>query len=59
MVLQTVNAVTTARESAKTLSMLKKIGSTTFVVNVHFNEQSKETIEDKILRLIEREAANA
>jgi len=33
----------------------KRIGSTTYVVSVHFSKTSKETIEDKILRLIERE----
>ena len=37
----------------------KRIGSTTYVVSVHFNESSKETLNDKILRLIEREVRNA
>jgi hypothetical protein len=34
----------------------KRIGSTTFVVSVHYSRTSKETFEDKILRLIQSEA---
>ena len=34
----------------------KRIGNTTFRVNVHFNDTSRETINDKILRLIKNEA---
>ena len=33
----------------------KRIGSTTYVVAVHFSRTSKETMQDKVLRLIERE----
>jgi len=36
---------------------LKRIGSTNFVVSVHFSQTSKATLGDKILRLIEKEAA--
>jgi hypothetical protein len=32
-----------------------RIGSTEFLISVRFSETSKETIEDKILRLIESE----
>ncbi|MFV0518756.1 MAG: transposon-encoded TnpW family protein [Lachnospirales bacterium] len=32
--------------------MYKKIGVTTYVVNVHFSEKSTETINDKIERMI-------
>lgn len=35
----------------------KRIGSTTFVVNVHFSQSSKESMTDKLMRLIEREVA--
>ena len=45
-----------AQENAVPVSLLKRIGSTTFVVSVHFSQTSKDTLEDKILRLIEREA---
>ena len=33
----------------------KRIGSTTYKVSVHFSRTSKETMNDKILRLIKRE----
>ncbi len=31
------------------------IGKTTYVVRVHFNEKAKETLEDKIKRLLKNE----
>lgn len=34
----------------------RRIGSTTYLVTVHFSGKGKETFEDKILRLIEKEA---
>jgi hypothetical protein len=40
---------------AEQLMLRKRIGSTTFLVNVHFSATSKETLEAKIHRLIERE----
>jgi len=33
----------------------KRIGSTEYIVNVRFSESAKETVEDKITRLIENE----
>ena len=33
----------------------RKIGNTTFVVSVSFNETTKESIDDKILRLVASE----
>jgi len=56
------------REGAKTMQTVyndgsenaavfkKRIGSTTYVVSVHFSRTSRETVEDKILRLIKSEA---
>lgn len=32
--------------------LTKKIGSTTYKVNVHFSEHAAETMEEKILRVI-------
>ncbi len=34
----------------------KKIGQTTYLVRVHFKEDSKETLEDKIKRMLREEA---
>lgn len=33
----------------------RRIGSTTYTVNVHFSNTSKDTIDDKIVRLVRRE----
>ena len=45
----------TSHMGSEPVKLLKRIGSTTFEVVVHFSERSEETVEDKILRLIERE----
>ncbi len=42
-------------EHAAPLTLRKRIGSTTFLVNVRFSSTSTETLEDKIHRLIQRE----
>ena len=36
----------------------KRIGSTNYRVSVHFSDTSRETMSDKILRLIRNESAN-
>ena len=36
----------------------KKIGSTTYKVNVHFSKTSKENMNDKIMRLIKNDIKN-
>lgn len=33
----------------------RKIGKTTYIVRVHFSETSRETMEDKIKRLLQEE----
>ena len=45
-----------ANKGAAAAGFKKRIGSTTFVVSVHYSRTSKETFEDKILRLIQSEA---
>jgi hypothetical protein len=37
--------------------MVKKIGKTTYHVKAHFNPNSKETMSDKIMRLLRSEAS--
>ena len=49
-------AKTRSDAHAEPVMFYKRIGSTTYVVAVHFNQTGRETIEDKILRLIESEA---
>jgi len=57
---QTLNpSAATKRESVEPVTLRKRIGATTYIVTVHFSKTSKETLEDKILRLIEREVCNA
>jgi len=34
----------------------RRIGSTTYRLNVHFNEDNKESYDDKIMRLIRNES---
>ena len=47
-----------AENGKKLLRLTKRIGQTTYKVTVHFSETSKETMSDKILRLIQSEAVN-
>jgi hypothetical protein len=51
------SAVTTRGDNvnAEPVKLLKRVGSTIYTVNIHFSKTSKETIKDKILRLIERD----
>ncbi len=39
------------------VKMQKRIGSTTYTVSVHFSQNSKETMNDKILRLIKNDTS--
>ncbi len=58
---QTLNREAAGTQTTQTAQMpmilKKRIGSTTFHVIVWFSSTGKETLEDKIHRLIEREAA--
>ena len=36
-----------------------RIGNTTYVIGVHFSQTSKETMDDKVLRLIKNDIRNA
>jgi hypothetical protein len=46
----------TARHAEREpFKLLKRVGSTTYVVSARFSETATETLEDKVLRMIERE----
>ena len=45
----------TATPPDKPVIMLKRIGTTTYQVAVHFSTTSKETISDKALRMIKND----
>ena len=51
------NAVTPEAVSLpdKPIIMLKRIGSTTYQVAVHFSRTNRETMNDKVARIIRRE----
>ena len=38
-------------------TFVKRIGSTSYIINIRFSDTAKETIEDKILRMIESEVS--
>ena len=55
---QTVeNTAATMPKEAEPLILRKRISKTLFEVSVRFSQTSRETMQDKLLRLIEREVA--
>jgi hypothetical protein len=46
----------TVKEPQEPYRLTKRIGSTVYEVSVYFNQDAKETMNDKILRLIRNEA---
>jgi hypothetical protein len=50
------SAAKTPKCEGEPVKLLRRIGSTTVEVTVHFSKTSKETMGDKILRMIERGA---
>ena len=44
----------TVERTDKPLRITKRIGSTTYKVSVHFSRTSRETMDDKLIRLIEK-----
>ncbi len=40
------------------VTLTRRVGNTNHKVRVHFNETGEETMEDKILRMIQRDALN-
>ena len=45
----------TATSSATCPTVRKQIGKTTYIVLVHFSQTAKETMEDKIKRMLREE----
>ena len=46
-------AITTTTNTAKPPTFQKTLGNTLYTVSVHFSNTSRETFEDKILRMLE------
>ena len=55
---KTKNTATTATEQTAPV-LVRKIGKTTYMVGIHFSQTSKETMDDKLLRLIKNDIRNA
>ena len=49
-------APTTTEQTAPVI--VRKIGKTTYMVGIHFSRTSKETMDDKVLRLIRNDIHN-
>jgi len=50
-----VVAKTAVTDEREPLTMQKRVGFTTYVVSVRFSQTNRETMQDKVLRLIEGE----
>ncbi|MCM1112449.1 MAG: transposon-encoded TnpW family protein [Muribaculum sp.] len=46
---------TTKKVQEKRKGFIKKIGNTTYDVSFHYSRQSRESMNDKIIRLIEND----
>jgi len=55
--MQIKNPTVNIERIADTSRFTKRIGSTVYKVEVHFKQDAKETLGEKILRLIEREVS--
>ena len=49
------DAATIPKRKGEPVKLLRRIGSTTAEVIVHFSNTDNETLEDKLLRMMERE----
>ena len=56
--MQTVITPTKNEQARESEVFIKRIGSTNYRVNVHFSKTSRETANDKIMRLIRNETAS-
>jgi hypothetical protein len=52
------SAAETARSNAERepMKFARRIGSTTYMVNAYFSQTATETMQDKVLRIVGREA---
>jgi hypothetical protein len=49
---------TTATPRAEQPDLVKTIGKTTYWVKIHFNPNARETMSDKIIRMLRNEVKN-
>ena len=55
---ETVKNAVRTQECVAPPVLLKRIGSTTYKVSIHFSQNSKDTMADIVRRILEREASN-
>ena len=48
----------TTKASTPNTTLTKKIGNTIYKIQIHFSKSSKETINDKLIRIIKNDIAN-
>ena len=53
-----IDAVKTPKREGEPVKLLRRIGSATVEITVHFSNTSRETLEDKLLRMIDREVSD-
>ena len=46
------------KNSQNYVTLTRRVGNTNYKVRIYFNETGEETMEDKILRMIQRDALN-
>jgi hypothetical protein len=57
---KTASAATTARNAEREpMKIERRIGSTDYIINVRFSQSARETVEEKILKLIESEVLHS
>ena len=55
--MQAITETKTERQPREAGAFTKRLGSTNYRVSVHFSKTSRETMNDKILRLVKNEVA--
>ncbi len=53
------NDVTVTAPNADSPALVKRIGNATYTVTVHFSPTSKETMTDKIMRMLRNEVSQS
>jgi hypothetical protein len=55
----TTEKTTTTATKTEQPDFVKRIGKTTYRVKVHFNPDSRETMSDKIIRMLKNEVSQS
>ena len=57
--MNTIDKSTATTPKAEQPDLVKRIGKTTYHVKVHFNPNSRETMSDKIMRMLRNEVSQS